>query len=310
MQLIRGLIHLPIFDQGCVLTIGNFDGLHLGHQIVIEKLIAHGKRLQLPIIVMVFEPQPLEYFLAENAPARLTRLREKILHFNQFKIDYLLMIKFNRQFANCEAETFIEKILIAQLQVKQLVIGDDFHFGKNRRGNTSMLQHYGKRFNFTVEYTSSYYLHEYRISSTVIRDALAAGQLDLAEKWLGRAYSICGRVIHGDKRGRQLGFPTANVALFRRNSPIQGVFAVTVTGIAQQIYYGVANIGSRPTIRGKAEILLEIHLFNFNQEIYGYYLEIHFHYKIRDEMRFTSIKELADQIQQDIIDAKNFLIKD
>jgi riboflavin kinase/FMN adenylyltransferase len=306
MQLIRGLAHVAPLRQGCVLTIGNFDGLHLGHQVVIEKLLQHGKRLQLPVVVMIFEPQPLEYFLTANAPSRLTRLREKVLQFSQFPIDQLLIVKFNREFANYEAESFIQHILVEQLQVNYLVIGDDFHFGKARRGNAAMLQEKGKALGFKVEYTSSYRFHKRRISSTLIRDALEAGQLSLAEKWLGRAYSICGRVIHGDKRGRILGFPTANVELFRKNTPIQGVFAVTITGIKSGEFQGIANVGTRPTVDHQLKIILEIHLFNFNQDIYGHYIEIHFHHKLRDEIRFQSLIELKSQIEKDVIEAKSF----
>lgn len=306
MQLLRGLKHLESLSQGCVLTIGNFDGLHLGHQQVIDTLAAHGKRLQLPVVVMVFEPQPLEYFLADHAPSRLTRLREKAIQFAQLPIDKLLVLPFNRALADYDAEQFIRHILVDKLKVKHLVIGDDFHFGKARRGNFALLQHRGLQFGFTVEATSSFVIAGLRVSSTLIRDALGEGDLSLAKKLLGRAYSVCGRVAHGDKRGRQLGFPTANVHMFRKNTPVIGVYAVTMTGVEGAVYQGVANVGTRPTFDGGSKVVLETHLFNFNRDIYGQYVEVHFKTKLRDEMRFTSLAALVVQIKQDIDHAKDY----
>ena len=307
MQLIRGLAHLEPLQQGCVLTIGNFDGLHLGHRVVIDKLAEHGKKLGLPVVVLLFEPQPLEYFLGENAPSRLMRLREKAIQFATLPVDQLLVLGFNRHFANYDAEDFIRDILIDKLNVKHLVIGDDFHFGKARRGNFALLKEKGREFGFQVEDTHSYELEEMRISSTLIRDALGEGDLVLAKKMLGRDYSVCGRVAHGDKRGRTLGFPTANIEMFRKNTPIVGVYAVTMTGIDSKELKGVANVGTRPTIEGGSRVILETHLFDFNQEIYGAYVEVHFKQKIRDEMRFESLDKLKAQINLDVLEAKNII---
>lgn len=304
MRLIRGLSHLEPFVNGCVLTIGNFDGLHLGHRSVIQKLAERGMSLNLPVVAMVFEPQPLEYFLGENAPSRLMRLREKVIQFAKLPVDHLVIMRFNRQFANYDAEQFIDDVLIKRLNVKHLVIGDDFHFGKARRGNFTMLKEIGKQFGFNVEDTGSFELSGLRISSTVIRDALAEGDLLQAEKLLGRCFSICGRVVHGDKRGRTIGYPTANIKLFRKNTPINGVFAVTMTGIDGLEVEGIANVGTRPTVDGTSKVILETHLFNFNQEIYGRYVEIHFKQKIRDEMCFQSLEALKMQIADDIIKTK------
>ena len=306
MQLIRGLSHLAPFQNGCVLTIGNFDGLHLGHQTVIEKLAQRGKALNLPVVVMTFEPQPLEYFLASNSPSRLMRLREKVIQFAKLPVDHLLIVKFNRYFANYDAEQFINDILIKKLNVKHLVIGDDFHFGKTRRGNFALLKEQGKQRGFSVEDTGSYYVDGVRVSSTLIRDALGIGDVAQAERLLGHSYSICGRVAHGDKRGRTLGFPTANIKLFRKNTPISGVFAVTMTGIDGLELSGVANVGTRPTFDGSSKVVLETHLFNFNQEIYGRYVEVHFKQKNRDEMQFNSLAELQTQIEKDVAIAKHF----
>lgn len=309
MQLIRGLSHLEPFQNGCVLTIGNFDGLHLGHRTVIQKLADRGKTLNLPVVVMTFEPQPLEYFLGSNSPSRLMRLREKVIEFNKLPVDHLLIAKFNRHFANYDAEQFINDILINKLNVKHLVIGDDFHFGKARRGNFALLKAQGKQHGFSVEDTGSHYVHGLRVSSTLIRDALGVGNLEQAERMLGHSFSICGRVAHGDKRGRTIGFPTANIKLFRKNTPISGVFVVTMTGIDDLELTGIANVGTRPTFDGGSKVILETHLFDFNQEIYGRYVEVHFKHKIRDEMRFNSLEDLQTQIEKDVAIAKRFFAK-
>ena len=292
------------FENGCVLTIGNFDGLHLGHRTVINKLAERGERLGLPVVAMIFEPQPLEYFLGDNSPSRLMRLREKVIEFAKLPVDNLLIVRFNRYFANCDAEQFVDDILIKQLNIKHLVIGDDFHFGKARRGNFALLKEKGKQHGFSVEDTGSYQTAGLRISSTLIRDALGEGDLAQAEKLLGRCYSVCGRVAHGDKRGRTIGYPTANIRMFRKNTPVNGVFAVTMTGIDGMEFEGVANVGTRPTVDGGSKVVLETHLFDFDKEIYGRYVEVHFKQKIRDEMRFQSLEQLQAQIEIDAVEAK------
>ena len=304
MHLIRGLAHLKPLEQGCVLSIGNFDGIHTGHKKVITKLALRGKAMNLPTVVMLFEPQPLEFFLGENAPSRLMRLREKIIQFKRLPIDKLLVVKFNQFMANYEAEDFIFDFLVKKLNVKHLIIGDDFHFGKARCGNYAMLKEKGQEFGFQVEDTSSYYVDKNRVSSTLIRDALGSGDLSTAKLMLGRDYSVCGRVAHGKKRGRTIGFPTANILMFRKNTPIAGVFAVTMTGIDNKEILGIANVGTRPTVEGGNKVILETHLFDFNQDIYGQYVEVHFKQKIRDEIRFQSLDDLKTQIKKDIVIAK------
>lgn len=306
MRLIRGLNHLEPLQQGCVLTIGNFDGLHRGHQQVIAKLAAHGRRLQLPTVAMVFEPQPLEFFLGDHAPSRLTRLREKAIQFAKSPIDAVIVMPFNRALADCDAEFFIRDILVERLKIRHLVIGDDFHFGKARRGNFALLQHRGQDYGFGVEATDSFEVDGLRVSSTLIRDALGEGDLALAKTLLGRDYSVCGRVAHGDKRGRILGFPTANLHLFRKNTPLVGVFAVTMTGLDGGDVNGVANLGTRPTFDGGSEAVLETHLFDFDRDIYGRYVEVHFKAKLRDEIRFASLEALKNQIERDIAAAQQF----
>jgi len=309
MRVIRGLTHIKPLEDGCVLTIGNFDGLHLGHQTVIDKLVKQSQRLGLPVVVLIFEPQPLEYFLGDNAPSRLMRLREKVIQFSQLTIDDLLILPFNRKLADYDANAFIKELLVERLNVKYLVIGDDFHFGKAREGNFSLLKEKGRQFGFEVKNSQSYLQQGMRISSTLIRDALGIGNLKRAKEMLGRDYSICGRISHGDQRGRTLGFPTANIQMLRRNTPIRGVFAITMTGIGQSEIQGIANVGIRPTFNGGSKVILETHLFEFNQEIYGAYVEVHFKDKIRDEMRFESFEQLQAQIKEDVARVKQFFIE-
>ena len=304
MHLIRGLAHLKPLKEGCVLSIGNFDGVHTGHRKVIEKLAEQGKAMGRPVVLMMFEPQPLEFFLGENAPTRLMRLREKIIQLKDLPVDKVLVVKFNQAFADYQADDFITEILVEKLNVKQLVVGDDFHFGKARCGNFAMLKEKGLLYGFKVEDTRSFYIDEHRVSSTLIRDALGSGNLAQASVMLGRDYSVCGRVAHGNKRGRTIGFPTANILMFRKNTPITGVFAVTMTGINGKEIQGIANVGTRPTVDGGTKVILETHLFDFNEEIYGQYVEVHFKQKIRDEIRFQSLDALKAQIEKDIVKVK------
>ncbi|MGR9073731.1 MAG: bifunctional riboflavin kinase/FAD synthetase [Gammaproteobacteria bacterium] len=307
MRLIRGLNHLESLHQGCVLTIGNFDGVHLGHRAVIEKLDLQGKRLGVPVIVMLFEPQPLEYFLGSKAPSRLTRLREKAIQFGKLAVDRLLVLRFDRTLAECDPESFIRDILVGRLNVRYLAVGDDFRFGRERRGDFALLREKGAHYGFEVEDTRSLTVRGERVSSTLIRQALEQGRLDDAKSFLGRLYSVCGRVVHGEKRGRTLGFPTANIQMFRKNSPVDGVFFVSMTGFGAEEKYGVANVGTRPTVAGGSEVLLETHLFDFDEEIYGHYVEVHFRKRIRSEMHFKSLKELQARIALDVREARRLL---
>lgn len=307
MRLIRGLKHIKPLQNGCVLTIGNFDGVHLGHRQVLQKLAYQGRAMNLPVVVVVFEPQPLEFFLGDNAPSRLTRLREKVIQLHKLPVDELLVVKFDRHFADYDPELFVKRVLLDDLNVKYLLVGDDFHFGKARRGNFALLKEMGKRYGFKVEDSLSFHVAGIRVSSSLIRDALGEGDLKRAELLLGRPYSVCGRVVYGEQRGRTIGFPTANIQLFRKNTPIEGVFVVTMTGVEGRPIPGIANVGSRPTVAGGAEVLLETHLFDFDREIYGRYVEVHFKAKIRDERRFRSLQELKGQIEKDVAYAKQTL---
>ena len=305
MQLIRGLSKVSQCLSSCVLTIGNFDGVHLGHQAILRHLRQKADELNLPMAVMLFEPQPREFFLGDKAPARLMRLRDKLYYLKQAGVDVVIIAKFDHTFANLPAQQFIEDWLVRKLNVKFLSIGDDFKFGSKRQGNFAMLQAAGKRFGFIVEDNRSFCLDEQRISSTAIREALANDDLQLAENLLGKPYRIFGRVIHGNKLGRTIGFPTANIRLHRQVNPIKGVYAVKVRLKSGEIFNGVANMGKRPTINGLMQ-LLEVHLFDFSQNIYGQMVEVEFCHKIRNEIKFPSFDDLKVQIEKDVETAKAF----
>ena len=309
MQLIRGIHNIQSADHGCVLTIGNFDGVHLGHQRIIKELVAKAKQLNLVATVMVFEPQPQEVFAKQNSPARLTRLRDKYNLLAELGVQRLLCVNFNQEFADQSASYFIENLLVKRLGTKQLIIGDDFRFGKNRLGDFAMLNEYGKRFSFNVTDTASYKMSDCRISSTEIRKALEHDELSRAKSMLGRPYAITGRVVHGEKNGRKFGFPTANVLLKRLVSPVAGVYAVSVNikneKECNKPYYGVANIGCRPTLNGLRQ-QLEVHIFDFDQDLYGKKIEVTMLKKIRSEIKFSSIDALKEQISKDSEQARLF----
>lgn len=302
MQLIRGIHNIKPEDHGCVLTIGNFDGVHLGHQRVLDALITEAKKRNQVAAVMVFEPQPQEFFAGDHSPARLTRFRDKYALLAQLGVERLICVNFNKAFAEQSAEHFIEQLLIKRLGVKHLIVGDDFCFGKSRRGNFSMLQAYHDKFH--VSDTSSYRLADHRVSSTEIRAALENDDFGKVESMLGRHYAIKGRVVHGEKNGRKFGFPTANVLLKRLVSPVAGVYAVTVN-IKNESYQGVANIGCRPTLNGVRQ-QLEVHIFNFEQDIYGQQIDVVLLKKIRQEHKFETINALTEQINRDSKEARLF----
>jgi len=302
MQLVRGIHNIQPEDHGCVLTIGNFDGVHKGHQRVISALVTKAKALNCVAAVLVFEPQPQELFAPDKAPARLCRLRDKYALLAKLGVQRLICVNFNFKFASQSAEQFIEHLLVEKLGIKHLIVGDDFHFGKNRAGDFAMLSQAGKAFGFEVTDTASCKMENCRVSSTAIRHALEQDNLADVENMLGRPYSIIGKVFHGDKRGRQLGFPTANVLLKRRNSPLNGVFAVKVKTI-NGIFNGVANIGARPTINGVRQ-QLEVHIFDFDDDLYGQCIEVIIIKKLRQVMKFDDLSALTAQIKLDSEQAK------
>ena len=305
MELIRYSYNLKSRHRGCVATIGNYDGVHLGHQAVLRQLRRHADVMGLPATVITFEPHPQEFFSAVRTPTRLTSFREKLEMLKQQGIDRALCLRFQQGVADLSAEQFIEQVLVRDLGVKRLIIGDDFKFGKNRRGDYRMLREFGKRLDFDVSLTETHRLDGDRVSSSIIRERLQESRFEEAQLLLGRYFSISGRVVHGAKRGRQLGFPTANVNLSKRAVPLRGVFAVSVKGADEMTHLGVANLGTRPVFEEK-KLLLEAHLFEFDKMIYGRHISVEFFKRLRDERKFSSIDELVAQIAADIETAKDY----
>ena len=305
MELIRGLQNIRSKHCGCVATIGNFDGVHLGHQAVLGQLAEKAAELALPTVLITFEPQPMEYFVPDKVPARLTRFREKILALQRYSVDRVCCLSFNDKLAKLSAEDFIEQVLVEKLGVKYLVVGDDFRFGLNRAGTFETLVEAGKKYGFQVVSMHTFEIDAERVSSTRIRSALEKGDMAGAEKLLGRRYRMSGRVAHGEKLGRELGFPTANIHLHRHASPVQGIFVVEVFGLDQEPIQGVASVGTRPTVN-ETKALLEVFLLDFNQDIYGRHIQVSFLKKLRDEEKFDSLDELIKQIQLDVEQAQAY----
>lgn len=304
MELIRGQHNLRPRHRGCVATIGNFDGVHLGHQAILAQLAEQAARLRLPRLVITFEPQPQEFFAGPTVPpARLMRLREKLLALDGLGIERVLCLEFDHRLAAMPAETFIDELLVHRLDIRYLVIGDDFRFGHRRAGDFAMLVEAGRRQGFEVADNHSYIVDGERVSSTRIRQALSQGELDLAARLLGRPYDMCGRVAHGDRRGRTLGYPTANIHLHRRVTPVYGVYAVLTSGPGLPPWPGAANVGRRPTVQGVRE-QLEVHLLDFQGDLYGRHVRVDFLRYLRPERRFESLDALRQQIQRDESDAR------
>lgn len=302
MRLIRGRHNLRPTERGGVATIGNFDGVHLGHRAVLQQLTALAQQQGVPATVIIFEPQPMEFLAPERAPPRLTRLREKAHAMAEVISESgsgrLMVLRFNRHLAALSAEAFVERLLVDGLGVRHLLVGDDFRFGHKRAGDFQLLRDLGQRHGFAVASHDTVRAGSERISSTRVRAALGAGDLLLAERLLGRPYCLHGRVGHGDQRGRTLGFPTANLHLHRHAAPLSGVFAVLVHGIGERPREAVANLGVRPTLGG-TEARLEVHLFDFDQDIYGAHLRVEFRARLRAERKFPSLEALREQIAED-----------
>lgn len=302
MKLLRDTQYPIELNSGLVAAIGNFDGVHLGHQNLLLRLKEQADFLKLPLVVVLFEPQPREYFQGPNAPARLSSLREKMQILRSCQVDYVYCIKFNAKLAETEAEDFAKTYIFQLLKVQYLLIGEDFRFGKDRMGDAKMLKALGAQSACKVEVCPDFFVENHKVSSTKIRQALQAGDFALARLYLGRSYSLCGRVVKGDGRGRQWGIPTANISLQRFSLPLSGVYVVEVL-VQGKMIQGVANIGKRPTVDGSKNVL-EIHLFQFKAEIYGEMVQVFFLHKLRDEVKFTSVDALIEQIHSDIAAAK------
>mgnify|MGYP001373779486 FL=1 len=305
MEIINGLHNLRSRHQGCVLTIGNFDGVHRGHRQLIDALCEKAKALGVPSMLMTFEPQPREFFAGTKLPARLTRFREKVYLLDQTPLDRLLCLPFNERTANIEADWFAKDFVVDQVGAKHLVIGDDFRFGRGREGDFALFERYGQIHGYSVSAMSTLLQGEARISSTLIRETLAAGDFTAAANLLGHEYFIMGRVVYGRQLGRQLNVPTANIRLQRYRAALEGVYCVTVEGIAGAVRHGIANIGVRPTVDGK-EPLLEVHVFDYTGNLYGDLIKVTFKQKLREEQAFDSIDALKTQINQDIEQARHY----
>ncbi|MDR1062466.1 MAG: bifunctional riboflavin kinase/FAD synthetase [Azoarcus sp.] len=296
MQVLRGF--LDPAERPCVLTIGNFDGLHLGHRALLGLLADEARARALPAALLTFEPHPREYFAPGDAPARLTSLREKLPLLAACGVDRVHVQRFDVRFARLGAAEFIDTVLVRGLRARHLLIGDDFRFGDRRAGDFAMLRAAGRARGFSVEAMPTLAVADERASSSAVREALEAGDLDHAARLLGRAYAMSGRVARGDRIGRQIGFPTLNLPLRQRRPPVSGVFAVAVEGLAATRLPGVANVGRRPTVGGDPQI--EVHLLDWEGDCYGAQLRVVFFHKLRDEVRFPSLDALKAQIARDV----------
>jgi len=305
MELIRGLHNLRPRHRGCVATIGNFDGVHRGHRRILDQVLEQARARGLKSAVMLFEPQPQEFFAPEQAPPRLMTLRDKIRALDAAGIDLLLCCQFNDAFRSQSAEQFVQRLLVGGLGVEYLVVGDDFRFGAGREGDFAYLTAAGAGFGFDVTDTPTCLIDDERVSSTRVRAALQQGDLAQAAVLLGRPYAISGRVRHGDKIGRQLNTPTANLAMRRVQSPVAGVYSVRVSGAGLHGAPAVANVGTRPTVNG-TDNRLEVHLLDYDGDLYGKYLDVEFLHYQREEKKFDGLDALKMAIRQDIDHARHF----
>jgi riboflavin kinase / FMN adenylyltransferase len=310
----RGL-PAPPADDGHVVTIGNFDGVHLGHQAILRELSAAARRHGAPSCVVTFEPHPREFFSPHAAPTRLTSLREKCELLQQHGVERAQIIRFNREFSSMSADAFIESVLVRGLGARWVMIGEDFRFGSKRAGDFAHLHRAGLAHGFEVRAmpTVKHGGHGssvLRVSSSALRELLSAGDVHGAHALLGRPYSISGRVMHGDKIGRTLGFPTANIQLRHNRPPLTGIYAVTVDGIGPAPLEAVASMGVRPTVTGSGEMRLETYIFDFSADIYGRHLRINFLKKLRDEEKYAGLEALKRQIALDCEEARSFFRAD
>ncbi len=298
----RGL-HNALPGAGCVLTIGNFDGVHLGHRALLERAVAVGRERRLPAALLTFEPHPVEVLAPERAPARLTRFREKMVALRGVPVERVVCARFDRSLAAMSPGAFIDAVLCQRLGVRHLIVGDDFRFGRGGAGDFDTLRAAERAGRFALSRVATVILGAGRVSSTRVRELLDAGELDAAAALLGRRFSLCGRVARGQGIGRTLGFPTANVPIARNRAPLAGVFAVRLHGTRGQVFEGVANVGRRPTVGGDA-VRVEVHLLDFSGDLYGTELRVEFLARLRPEQRFEGLDALKAQIAHDVAAAR------
>lgn len=297
MQIYR---HIPESSLPQAIAIGNFDGMHLGHQALLRQLVAYAQTYRIVPAVMTFEPHPREFFMPQNAPPRLASMREKLEYFAEFGVQHIYVQRFNQRFAAQSPAAFMQ-VLRQQLNANVIMVGEDFCFGAKRAGNVQTLIDQG----FNVIPLPEVQLHGERVSSTLVRNALAAGELGKAHSLLGRAYSISGKVVHGARLGRQLGFPTANVHMRHERPALTGVYAVKLNNLP-----AVANLGIRPTLAGIPKLKLEVHVFDFNGDLYDQHVHVQFFHKLRDEQKFAGLDALKAQIALDAVQARNYFTAD
>jgi riboflavin kinase/FMN adenylyltransferase len=291
------------------LTVGNFDGIHRGHQAMLQRVLAAARARGLQSCVLTFEPHPREFFRAEAAPTRLTSLREKLELLVAHGVERTHVQRFDHRFASLAPEAFVEKVLAKRLRARWLLIGEDFRFGAKRAGDIALLKRLGPRYGYEVEVLPAVARAGVRVSSSAVRAALAAGDLERAGELLGRPYSISGRVVHGRKLGRELGFATANVQLKHNRPPLTGIYAVRVHGVGTSSRPAVASLGVRPTITASGRAVLEVHLFDFSADLYGAHMRVEFLHKIRNEEKYSDLDALKAQIERDCEAAKTFLLE-
>jgi riboflavin kinase / FMN adenylyltransferase len=308
MELVRGLQNIAKAARGCVLTVGNYDGVHLGHQQMIGALKRRALELNAPATVLVFEPSSKEFIDPESAPPRLTRWREKFNVLATLGVDRLVTLRFDEHMRAMTPESFVDELIVGGLGARHMVVGDDFRYGSNAGGTIETLRAAGRARGFGVEQIPAFEIEGVRVSSTAVRERLERADYFGAARLLGRHYRMTGRVAQGKRLGRTLGFPTANLRLMRRKSPMWGVLAVRVHGIEHKPLGGVASLGTRPTVNG-IEPLLEVHVFDFSGDLYGRLIEVEFIAKLRDEVKFGSLDAMVVQMKIDAEVARELLSK-
>jgi riboflavin kinase/FMN adenylyltransferase len=308
MELVRGLHNISRTPEGCVLTVGNYDGVHLGHQKMIGVLKTRASELRSTATVLVFEPSSKEFMDPEGAPPRLTRWREKFLALAAQGVDRLVTLRFDEYVRAMTPECFVDELIVAALGTRHIVVGNDFRYGCNAGGTIDSLRAAGEARGFGVEQIAPFVFDGVRVSSTAVRERLGRSDFAGAKRLLGRPYRMLGRVVHGRELGRTLGFPTANLRLMRRKPPVRGVMAVRVFGIQPDALTAVASLGTRPTVDG-TDMLLEVHVFDFAGDLYGREIEVEFVAKLRDEVKFDSLDALTVQMKADAAQAREVLSK-